>query len=62
MDDDDDKLLVVAKESPATDKLSRVLNWLGLVDRIRHHRLGCRVRARLVAKRQRSPTFGPFQH
>jgi len=31
MDDDDDKLLVVDKESPATDKLSRVLNWLGLL-------------------------------
>ena len=31
MDDDDDKLLVVAKELPATDKLSRVLNWLGLL-------------------------------
>ena len=31
MDDDDDKLLVVDKESPATDKLSRVLNWLGFL-------------------------------
>ena len=31
MDDDNDKLLVVAKESPANDKLSRVLNWLGLL-------------------------------
>ena len=26
--DDDDKLLVANKKSPATDRLARVLNWL----------------------------------
>jgi hypothetical protein len=30
MDDGDDRLLVAKKTSPVTDRLSRVLHWLGL--------------------------------
>ena len=31
MADDDDKLLVARPKSPANDRLSRVLEWLGLL-------------------------------
>jgi hypothetical protein len=31
MTDDDDKLLVARNKSPTNDRLSRVLNWLGLL-------------------------------
>jgi hypothetical protein len=31
MADDDDKLLVARTESPANDRLSRALEWLGLL-------------------------------